>query len=126
MASYLNLIELATGRELRLAQFGFHAERPSFVESGICFLTDGKWKHFSLETGGVSDYSGALPAKSGGARIEFTFPPESGIGYCQLIVAGAVVNNFMGSAASIGDAPISPDGRMVVFVGYPSREGFSA
>ena len=124
MESCLNLIELATGRELRLAQFGFHAERPSFVDEGICFLADGKWKRFSLESGGVSDYSGPLPAKSGDARIDFTFPPESGIGYCKLIVGGRIVNNFMGSAASIGDAPISPDGRMVVFVGYPSREGF--
>ena len=124
MASCLNLIELATGRELRLAQFGFHAERPSFVDEGICFFADGKWKLFSLDSGGVSDYSGALPEKSGDARIDFTFPPENGIGYCKLIVGGKIVNNFMGSAASIGDAPISPDGRMVVFVGYPSREGF--
>jgi len=56
----------------------------------------------------------------------FTLPPESGIGYCQLIVDGKIINNFMGSAASIGDAPVSPDGRMVVFIGYPSREGFGA
>ena len=124
MASYLNLIELSTRRQLRLAQFGCHAERPSFTDAGICFFADGAWKLFSPETGAVSDFAGTLPEKSGDARIEFTFPPENGIGYCQLIVGGEVINNFMGSVGSIGDAPVSPDGRMVVFIGYPSREGF--
>ena len=124
MGSYLNLIELATGRQLRLAQFGFHAERPSFVEGGICFFAEGRWKLFSLETGGIRDYSGEIPAPGGDARIEFTFPPTDGVAYCKLIVGGDTVNNFMGGIGSIGAAPISPDGRMVVFIGYPSKEGF--
>ena len=124
MGSYLNLIELDTGRQLRLAQFGFQAERPSITEGGICFLAEGKWKLFSLETGGISDYHGEIPPPDRRARLEFTSPLIGGVGYCRLIVGDRVVNNFMGGRDSLGDAPISLDGRMVAYIGYPSKEGF--
>ncbi len=126
MQSYLNLIEIDTARQLRLAQFGFHATLPSFVEGGISFFADGRWKLFSLDTGMVCDYTGDLPARQEVARLEFTTPLTDGVGYCRLIVGSHVVNNFMGGDGSIGAAPISPDGKYAVYIGYPSKEGFGA
>lgn len=125
MQSFLNLIELSTGRQLRLAEFGFTAEAPSFTDSGIIFSRDGELWSFDMNTGRIKR-SSEVPCpvdKDTEVKINFISQPLDGIGHCELIAGGRIIARFMGSLGSIGSSPCR-DGR-VVFIGYPSPDGIN-
>lgn len=155
MRSYLNLIELSSGRQLRLAELGFSAERPSFCENGIEFSrADGRKLCYSFKDGSISELSetrtaaetdGGREAESGADSgrvtefdtdtkaekrdyfLKFYSEPVGGIAYVGLTRRsdGAVIARFMGGEGSLGDSPVSPDGWKIVFFGYTNEREFS-
>ena len=122
MRSFLNLLETTTGHEIRLAEFGFFADQPSFVDGGIAFYRGDVCMLFSPDTGMLSPYHGEIPSREHGLVLNFTSEFTDGIAYCELIRNGDVLVRFMGSHGSIGKNPIASDGKTVVFFGYPAME----
>ncbi len=127
MQSFLNLIELSTGRQIRLAEFGFKAEAPSFGSDGkgIFFNRDDTTWSFDEDSGMIRRVAElSLPNGSEQqVKINFISDVSDGIGHCELIADGRVVARFMGSEHSIGAIP-ERDGR-IIFIGYPSDDGIN-
>lgn len=129
MQSFLNLIDLATGRQIRLAELGFKAESPSFSDDGITFERDGELYKFDIDTGRITKPAicikqpHAEQTSTSNVKLNFISEKVNGIGHCELIADGKVAARFMGSDKSIGECP-EKDGR-VVFFGYPSPEGIN-
>lgn len=136
MRSYLNIIDIKSSREIRAAEFGFYAEKPSFclLYDNECILFErGNIKYiFSLADGSISK----LKAET---KLAFPAPPD-GVNICLQALSDAgdtvytaltlcrpdgdtVLCRFMGTVNSIGEHPLSRDGRHVVFFGYPSPKG---
>ncbi len=126
MTSFLNLIDIPTGREIRLAELGFTAGDPSFADGGIVFSRGENWLRFDLESGRIIPATGIPDAspEDNGPHLRFANPAGGGLFYTELVYAGRTLVHFMGSGHSIGSNPLSPDGRQIVFVGYPSPAGF--
>ena len=126
MTSFLNLIDITTGRQIRLAEFGFEAKKPSFDMDKITFVRDSSLWSFDISTGMIKKI-GNLPDSSattdGSVKISFISDKHNGVGHCELIVNGKVIARFMGSEHSLGARP-EKDGK-VVFVGYPSEDGIN-
>lgn len=129
MQSFLNLIDLATGRQIRLAELGFKAESPSFSDGGITFERDGELYRFDLDTGRITKPAICIKqpqaecTSASKVKIIFISAKVNGIGHCELIADGRVAARFMGSDKSLGECP-EKDGR-VVFFGYPSPDGIN-
>ena len=132
--SFLNLITV-DGRMCRIAEFGFFADSPSFDGESIIFRVESKYKHFSLETGMVSDTvqleftkNHTSPNGKYTLRLEFASEVIDSIGYVHLILRDnetaheTVLTRFMGCADSIGEHPFSEDSERIVFFGYPAEE----
>lgn len=135
MRSYLNIIDITSSREIRAAEFGFYAEKPSFCLLGdsecILFERDNIKYIFSLADGSISKFKEET-------EVQFPAPDDVEI-YLQILSdAGdtvytaltlrrpdgdTVLCRFMGTVNSIGEHPLSRDGRQVVFFGYPSPKG---
>ena len=129
MQSFLNLIDKATGRQIRLAELGFRAESPSFSDGGITFTRDGDVYIFDLSTGMISKQpictKRSAPESAGKLDVKIIFISDKtdGIGHCELVADGKVLARFMGSAESLGEFP-EKDGK-IVFFGYPSQGGIN-
>lgn len=127
MQSFLNLIELSTGRQIRLAEFGFKAEAPTFGSDGkgIFFTRDGETWSFDEDSGLIRRVAEqSLPSSSEQrVRINFISDVSDEIGHCELIADGRVVARFMGSERSIGAIP--ERGGRIIFIGYPSDNGIN-
>lgn len=129
MQSFLNLIDKASGRQIRLAELGFKAGSPSFSEDGITFSRDGEMYIFDLSTGMISKQSictkRSAPENAGKSEVKIIFISDKtdGIGHCELIADGKVLARFMGSDESLGEVP-EKDGK-IVFFGYPSPDGIN-
>ena len=136
MRSYLNIIDITSSREIRAAEFGFYAEKPSFCLLGdsecILFERDNIKYIFSLADGSISK----LKAET---KLAFPAPPD-GVNICLQALSDAgdtvytaltlrrsddevILCRFMGTADSIGEHPLSFDGKRVVFTGYPNPKG---
>ena len=111
MQSFLNLIDLATGRQSRLAELGFKAESPSFTDDGITFERDGELYRFDLGTGMITKPEICIKqpntnnAGISEVKLNFISGKINGIGHCELIADGKVAARFMGSAKSLGECP---------------------
>ncbi len=128
MRSFLNLIDLATGHQIRLAELGFKAEYPSFCDGGVSFKRGDDEYMLSLDDGSIrrGNSVDAINAPSlkpdGDASLRFLSDGEE-VRYCELTVGGRVVARFMGGEGSLGDVPVQ--GGKVVFIGYPSEDGIN-
>ena len=122
MRSFLNLLDTATGHEIRLAEFGFFADQPAFVDGGIVFSRGDTRMLFSPDTGMLTPYDGEVITRPHDLMLNFTSEFTDGIAYCELIRGGSVLVRFMGARGSIGANPFAPDGKTVVFFGYPAME----
>ena len=75
MRSYLNIIDITSSREIRAAEFGFYAEKPSFclLYDNECILFErGNIKYiFSLADGSISIK----------AETKLAFPAPDGVKY---------------------------------------------
>ncbi len=135
MRSYLNIIDITSSREIRAAEFGFYAEKPSFclLYDNECILFErGNIKYiFSLADGSISrlkeETEVQFPAPD---DVEIYLQILSDAGdtvYTALTLHGSdgdtVLCRFMGTVNSIGEHPLSRDGRHVVFFGYPCPKG---
>lgn len=126
MISFLNLIDLDSGRQVRLAEFGFYAESPSFCGDDIVFYRDGKCWRFDSNSGAISAFDDEIPEKCeerSSVKLNFISEIVDGIGHCELLAGGKVAVRFMGSERSIGAVP-EKNGK-VVFIGYPSPNGMN-
>lgn len=133
MQSFLNIIDLETGRQIRAAELGYYAERPSFCEGGsIRFYRDGKPMLMSLESGAIQPDGGSrliTAPDSPNVRLGFLSEPVERVAYVELIFdngeSSRVLARFMGGEGSLGENPISPDRKKLVFFGYPSENGIN-
>ena len=129
MQSFLNLIDKATGRQIRLAELGFRAGSPSFSDGGITFTRNGDMYIFDLSTGMISKQpictKRSAPENAGKSDVKIIFISDKtdGIGQCELVNDGRVLARFMGSSESLGEVP-ERDGK-IVFFGYPSSDGIN-
>ena len=136
MRSYLNIIDITSSREIRAAEFGFYAEKPSFclLYDNECILFErGNIKYiFSLADGSISrlkeETEVQFPAPPDDVEIFLQILSDAGdTVYTALTLHGSdgdtVLCRFMGTVNSIGEHPLSRDGRQVVFFGYPSPKG---
>lgn len=132
--SFLNIVTV-DGRLCRVAEFGFHAEMPSFFGEGIVFRQGGKWRRIDLGTGMLTSAEApqceTVRVSSDGrytVRCEIEQPDEDGFGYVHLMLfdkekgTETVLTRFMGDERSIGAVPFSADSRGIAFFGYPERE----
>lgn len=133
--SFLNLIT-ANGKQLRIAEFGFHAELPFFDKNSIIFFNNKKAMRFDLDSGKISEEGGKCEPcgnytsidKAYNVRLFFESPLTEGRGYAHLILhntaskSEVVLARFMGSEKSISPLPFSPDGKSIVFFGYPEKD----
>ncbi len=128
--SFLNIITL-DGREIRVAEFGFLADSPSFDGDSIVFRHGEKYKRIDLISGVISKSepptrcAGTSPNGKYSVRLNFTSPLTDGRGYCEMVLRNTLSGNeqvlvrFMGCDGSIGAMPFSADGQKIVFFGYP-------
>ena len=136
MRSYLNIIDITPSREIRAAEFGFYAEKPSFCLLGdsesILFERDNIKYIFSLADGSISrlkeETEVQFPAPPDDVEIFLQILSDAGdTVYTALTLHGSdgdtVLCRFMGTVNSIGEHPLSRDGRQVGFFGYPSPKG---
>lgn len=136
MRSYLNIIDIKSSREIRAAEFGFCAKKPSFCLLGdsecILFERDNIKYIFSLADGSISrlkeETEVQFPAPPDDVEIHLQILSDAGdTVYTALTLHGSdgdtVLCRFMGTVNSIGEHPLSRDGRQVVFFGYPSPKG---
>ena len=136
MRAYLNIIDITSSREIRAAEFGFYAEKPSFclLYDNECILFErGNIKYiFSLADGSISKLKAetkvAFPAPPNDAEIFLQTLSDAGdTVYTALTLHGSdgdtVLCRFMGTVNSIGEHPLSFDGKRVVFTGYPNPKG---
>lgn len=126
MKSFLNIIDLETGRQIRVAELGYRASSPSFVGGGIAFrrASDGKAFILSLENGMVLPFDGKItPDPEPGVFLKYNSQPVDGIAYVELTSKkdGRVIARFMGGEDSLGEKPVDEEGRNVVFFGYPAE-----
>ena len=126
MKSFLNIIDLETGRQIRVAELGYRASSPSFVGGGIAFrrASDGKAFILSLENGMVLPFDGDIaPDPEPGVFLKYNSQPVDGIAYVELTSKkdGRVIARFMGGEDSLGEKPVDEEGRNVVFFGYPAE-----
>lgn len=134
--SYLNIIEIESSRQIRAAEFGFYAEKPSFCLVGeneyILFERDNGKYLFSLADGSISKLKAEMivvfPAPSDDIEISLQTLSDAGdTVYTALVLrrdkSETVLCRFMGTGNSIGEYPLSYDGRRIVFFGYPSPKG---
>ncbi len=134
--SFLNLIT-TDGKQCRLAEFGFYADFPSFDKGSIVFRREEKWYRFMLESGEIAEASALdvpdekvhiSPENSCSVSLEFASEITDGRGYVHMILKNLTDNSekvivrFMGSEKSIGTLPFSPDGKSIVFFGYPEKD----
>ncbi len=124
MLSFLNIIDLETGRQIRAAELGFEAREPSFVDGGIAFLRDGEPVKLDLTSGEIAPIVSLPEPVETDAQLEFLSPEENNVAYVALVVRGVTVARFMGNSGSLGARPLSPDGTKIVFIGLPSQRGF--
>lgn len=135
MQSFLNIIDLASGRQIRAAEFGFYAERPSFCTDNTIRFYRGETAYlFSLETGSLSTDTGGSCTKqpeNNEPRIYLNYKsePVNKIAYVELIYGdGAgirVLGRFMGGTGTLGERPFTSDYCKAVFFGYPSEDGIN-
>ncbi len=136
--SFLNLLDLSTGREVRAAEFGFDADSPSFAGNTVVFRQSNRVRSLDLSTGQLADaagfpgeYEGPVfsPDRKALLSLRWASEPADGDGYVMLVLTEdaeeRVLVRFMGSERSLGIKPFSDDGRTVVFFGYPSEGGAS-
>ncbi len=128
--SFLNIITL-DGREIRVAEFGFFADNPSFDGNSIIFRHGKNYKRIDLVSGVISESepptccANISPDGNYSVRLSFTSPLTDGRGYCEMVLrdnAGGneqVLVRFMGCEGSIGAIPFSADSGNIVFFGYP-------
>ena len=126
MRSFLNMIDLETGRQIRVAELGYRAASPSFTDGGIAFRrrSDGKALFLSLEDGMILPFDGDIaPDPEPGVFLKYNSQPEDGIAYVELTAKkdGHVIARFMGGEDSIGVKPVDDERRKVVFFGYPAE-----
>ena len=132
--SFLNIITL-DGKEIRIAEFGFFADSPSFDGNTVIFRRDGKHVRLDLASGVISSCDIGLTKKKRASTdgkysvsLEFTSPLSDGLGYCEMILHDTqndteqVLVRFMGCDNSIGEMPFSEDSKQIVFFGYPADE----
>lgn len=125
MQSFLNLIDIQSGRQVRLAEFGFKAESPSFTDDKIIFVRDGEFWSFD-ETGGMIAKIATCPPlskTSSDVKLNLTSKSSCEVELCELIVNNKIIARFMGTKDSIGLSP-ERDGK-VIFFGYPSPNGIN-
>ena len=129
MRSFLNVIDLGSGRQIRVAEFGFYAERPSFhSDRDIGFFRGGKPFRLSLETGIVSSGADDIPpcpsTEKQRVYLNYKSSPSERTAYVELIYEDAserrVIARFMGGDGTLGARPFNSDYSKVVFFGYPS------
>ena len=127
--SFLNIITI-DGREIRVAEFGFFADSPSFDGDAVTFRHSEKYERIDLVSGALSS---AMPPeiescsssdRKHSVHLRFTSPLTNGRGYCELCLCDSngcekVLARFMGCENSIGALPFSADGQKIVFFGYP-------
>ena len=136
MRSYLNIIDITSSREIRAAEFGFCAKKPSFCLLGdsecILFERDNIKYIFSLADGSISrlkeETEVQVPAPPDDVEIYLQILSDAGdTVYTALTLrrpdGDTVLCRFMGTVNSIGEHPLSRDGRHVVFFGYPCPKG---
>ncbi len=131
--SFLNIITL-DGKEIRIAEFGFFADSPSFDGNTVIFRRNGKYMRVDLGSGILSSCESTAaknhtsPDGKYSVKLEFTSPLTDGGRYCEMILhdtendSDKVLVRFMGCAESIGDIPFSEDSKQIVFFGYPADE----
>lgn len=132
--SFLNIVTV-DGKLCRIAEFGFHADLPSFSENGIVFRQGEKYKRIDLDTGMISsseapagDNVRSTPDGRFTVRTEIEHPDGDGFGYVHLILRDneksteTVLTRFMGNESSLGIMPFSEDSVSIAFFGYPERE----
>ena len=125
MRSFLNIIDLQTGRQIRVAELGYRAASPSFADGGIAFrrCSDGEWLILSLEDGSVRHFDGNITNDPEPMFfLKYNSEPEDGIAYVELtdISDNKVIARFMGGEDSLGARPCDDERRRVVFFGYPA------
>lgn len=132
--SFLNIVTV-DGRLCRVAEFGFHADMPSFDGDFVVFRKGESYKKISLETGMITSASKPAPSPtrtspSGRFTVEcdIELSDKNGFGYVHLILTDneksteTVLTRFMGSENSLGVMPFSDDSVSIVFFGYPEDE----
>ncbi len=132
--SFLNIVTV-DGKLFRVAEFGFHADRPSFDGDCVVFRAGGKFKKIDLATGMMTSAepvtAGVVRTSPNGRfaiRTETELPDENGFGYVHLILEDkeksteTVLTRFMGNESSLGVMPFSADSVSIVFFGYPENE----
>ena len=131
--SFLNMITV-DGKEIRLAEFGFFADSPSFDGEAVIFRKGNKYMSFNLENGMLSpsvppsQKSCTSPDGKYSVHLNFTSELTDGCEYSEMILhdidAGTekVLVRFMGCADSVGNMPFSADSKKIVFFGYPADE----
>jgi len=132
--SFLNIVTI-DGRICRIAELGFHADRPSFDGGGIIFRQGDKYKKICLDTGMMTSASEpqtecirTSPSGSYSIRCEIEQPDENGFGYVHLILTdkeknpATVLTRFMVDENSLGAMPLPEDSVSIAFFGYPERE----
>ncbi|MCI8388254.1 MAG: hypothetical protein HFE63_07320 [Clostridiales bacterium] len=124
----MNIIDISSGRQIRAAELGYFAERPSFCDGGIKFFHNCEAYQLSLDTGEIiklnETNSSPQHNSSSNVRLEFLSEPIDGIAYVALVLkqidgSSRILGRFMGSESSLGENPVSSDGNKVVFFGYP-------
>jgi len=132
--SFLNIVTV-DGKLCRIAEFGFHADLPSFSKNGILFRQGEKFKRIDLDTGMISsskapvgDNVRTTPDGRFTVGTEIEHPDSNGFGYVHLILRDneksteTVLTRFMGNESSLGIMPFSEDSVRIAFFGYPERE----
>lgn len=125
MQSFLNLIDIQSGRQVRLAEFGFKAESPSFTDDKIIFVRDGEFWSFDEISGMIAKIQTCPPLSETSSDVKLNLTSESSceVELCELIVNNKIIARFMGNKNSLGLSP-ERDGK-VIFFGYPSPNGIN-
>ena len=134
LRSFLNIVTV-DGKLCRVAEFGFHADLPSFDGDFVVFRQGEKYKKISLETGMITaahkptaEASRTSPDGKFTGWCEIEHSDKNGFGYVHLILRDneksteTVLTRFMGNESSLGVTPFSADGVSIVFFGYPENE----
>lgn len=122
MRSFLNIINIKTGRQIRIAELPDGYSYPSFYDNHIIFYKGNEAFSLSLDSGKIERRQVEIEASPTAVRLNFTSELTDGIGYCELIYGEKVLSRFMGSYGSIGSAPIKNE--EVVYFGYSNENSF--
>ncbi len=136
--SFLNIVTV-DGKLCRIAEFGFHADCPSFDGNGILFRKGTDFRRIDLDTGIVGRVDSPKAAYSPNVcrtspdglytvRLELASPDADGKGYVHMMLRDnkksteTVLTRFMGTENSMGAMPFSEDSVTIAFFGYPEDE----